>query len=129
MLAAAIGASSDPAREPETSSEETDDAVAAVVYGPLVDGSLHNIDRLLRSRGGSRGLVDNLRRRRRVGRLLVDRSRRLVADLSLVTLLIRIVVSHIFTSIYPRSIRRSGRLWVTRGTVGRTLGFSKNEKG
>lgn len=76
MLAAAISTSADPARGPETSSEETKQAVATVVDRAIVDGCLDDVDRLLSglSRGGS--FVDDLLLDRGyILRLLVKRLR------------------------------------------------------
>lgn len=116
MLAAAVSASSDPARKPETSSEEADDAVAAMVYGPVVHCSLDNVDRLLRLSGGSSSFVDNLLLRHRVSRLLVDRSGRLVADLRLVSLGVRVVVGHDFDVSVPLGVSRSDWRGSSAGT-------------
>lgn len=126
VLAAAVSASSDPARKPETSSEEADHAMAAVVYGSLVDGSLHNVDRLLRSRGGGRGFIDNLLLGHGVGRLLIDRRGRGVADLGLVSLGVRVVVGHVIRCLKVVRVQGSGRRRSTASTNRVEADFSKN---
>lgn len=102
VLAAAIAASTDPARRPEASREEPQKTVAAVVYRAVVHGGLDDVNIVSGRRRRSRrcSLVDDLRRLL-VRRLLVNRSGRLVghwglvAHLCLVSLLVGIVVSHL----------------------------------
>jgi hypothetical protein len=80
VLAAAVGAGADPARSPETGREKAEQAVAAVVHGPVMYGSLNDIYGLRRSSGGGGRLVHDLLRGS-VSGLLVDRRGSLVANL------------------------------------------------
>jgi hypothetical protein len=82
VLAAAIGASTDPTGEPKTNSEETKDTVAAVVNRALVDRRLNDVDGLLLRLSGCRSFVHYLLLNGLgIGRLLVQRSGRHVLRL------------------------------------------------